>query len=537
MSGNEPNWKDDEQELPSFDEQGGPDLYGDTPSGPDGPLWEPTGEESSFEAPVSPDGPEEGRDGLSPTDEPVEVTEPQASADAAGEPEGELPSIGNRPAEGARVASASEVLSEDFLGTEGASDFLGLDMEMDDGPAEAFGSPADAFAAPTPPQLQPQAFAGTATEVPPVNPMAAPDAGFGDGYEEGAEFVDEAGEFGEGEFGDEEFEGEFEEEPVQRKGSGLMLVAGAFGLGLVVVAAVVLGPKYMNRGGEGPVELAGGGPTPGPVAPVQPADPATDPSTDPVAGDPTPADPTPNGGEPVEPLSIEDFVTSQGGPTTDPGTDPTVDPAADPSADPALDPATDPLAGDPTPFDPTQVPGVDNVPVGDFQNGMTLEELIAMSADPDGFLGTNPGLVDLVWRGEEVPLEAMGVPSRILTPKVGRVRVLMASTDVFEGRLYAMGNNRIELDLSLGRIALDGAVVDRIDRLPDGDQSSQVVEASDLPPGRRVRAIVPGGVIYGRVRSIKGEEVTLVTDSGSRITLQAPQLEPVNERKSVVLKL
>src|SRR5262245_35466851 len=52
----------------------------------------------------------------------------------------DTPSLGNRPASGARVVSVSEVFSEHFIGAEGASDFLGLDTEFDPTPVGSPGS-------------------------------------------------------------------------------------------------------------------------------------------------------------------------------------------------------------------------------------------------------------------------------------------------------------------------------------------------------------------------------------------------------------
>jgi hypothetical protein len=299
-------------------------------------------------------------------------------------------------------------------------------------------------------------------------------------------------------------------------------VVGAFALGLAAVGAAVYGPGYFD-GGSKPVEVASNGAKTAPKGTPSGAGTApTDPIADPGNGTETGVDPA------VDPDPVDPLETPWDPSATDPGfggTDPEV--AVETTPDPTFDPeSADPIET----VEAAPIP-----PVEDSAQTELLKRLIAESAELERQNPGSGGLLDLVWRGESVPMEAIGASGRILTPAVGPVRVHMASLDVFDGRLFAVGEDKVWIDLDLGRIGLAGDVIARIERLPKKVASS-TLDASDLLMGGRVRARVPGGVIYGRIRSQTGNSVTLVTDSGARITLIDPILENVGEKKSVVLK-
>jgi hypothetical protein len=71
-----------------------------------------------------------------------------------------------------------------------------------------------------------------------------------------------------------------------------------------------------------------------------------------------------------------------------------------------------------------------------------------------------------LWREQSVPLEAIPGDRRLRTINVGQVRVMLDSGEYFEGLLYAVGQNRVWLDLDLGRIAFEAASVRDITRIP-----------------------------------------------------------------------
>ncbi len=540
MSGNEPTWNDKNDEndgLPSFDEGGHDDLY-DSPSGSSdmaGPLYEPDPldppEEldDTLELTLSDDDDpyaSYARDaepeldlaadlGLESEPEPEPVVaagpdEPTGLDESAGFDASAAPTK-NRPAEGARQASPDDVLSSEFIGSEGASDFLGLDLEFE-AEADAAGGL----------ELQEAPYAGTAVAEDEEDSLfAAPEAGpmdaEGDDY--GDLVDDELGELA-------------EEEPEERKPKILLLAGGAFFLGLAAVLVVLLVPRFL--GGDGGT----GGPDSSTTVATRPQPPTPTPTVD-----PTPVNDAPRFGAgfpydprfslpvvlalaenapdmPPKPPPIEDFVTG------DPNAGDIVGPVTD---------AADPVAP-PTPGAEGGGAGTELVYDRDQRvTELTFEDLILEASNNEAFLSRSLAQLDMVWRGDTVPMDAIASPAIVMMPSVGSVRTHLHSGEIIEGRLFALGQHKVWLDMELGRIGLDGRSVERIERLPEEGEGTQL-DPDELATGRRVRARVPGGVIYGRVRSVKGTTVTLVTDSGGRITLDDPYLEPVSDRKSVVLK-
>lgn len=125
------------------------------------------------------------------------------------------------------------------------------------------------------------------------------------------------------------------------------------------------------------------------------------------------------------------------------------------------------------------------------------------------------------WYEERVPREHINRARRLLTPRVGAVRVVYMGDEVFEGRLFAVGEGRIWLNMTLGQITLDGARTKRVDRIA---LDLQRMESGD--PGLRnlaglprVRVRVRGGTFIGRQIQREGDRVTLVTDRGYRVTV------------------
>lgn len=137
----------------------------------------------------------------------------------------------------------------------------------------------------------------------------------------------------------------------------------------------------------------------------------------------------------------------------------------------------------------------------------------------------------LIWTGSAIPMEQIDSAARVQTPAVGVVRATMISGEVFEGRLVAVGESRIWVDVGSGRLGLDGNRLETIDRLAEPEADA---ELETVTPGQRVRVRTPGGVLYGKVRSVVGEEVTLLTDKGGRITLVNPVIEPIGRLSGLV---
>ena len=109
------------------------------------------------------------------------------------------------------------------------------------------------------------------------------------------------------------------------------------------------------------------------------------------------------------------------------------------------------------------------------------------------------------------------------------VRVHMSSGEVFQGRMFAVGQNRVWIDGAPGRIGLDGDRVEKIERLPDAVTEHNVSEQGAV--GDLVRVQVPGGVLFGRVLSKVDDRVTLVTERGARVTLKDPTIEQIGSAR------
>jgi hypothetical protein len=418
------------------------------------------------------------------------------------------PPVGNRPATGARQVMPGEVFAQDFTGADNAGDFLGLDTDFTEALTEAELDLAQ------PPSL--------GIEEPAPTPAAKDyDAEFDldgptqimhadDAYDDGpqAEYEGEYPEDLDGDFLEEGLEGELAEAPSGGRGR---LLAGAFVVALVAVLGATLGPKFLNKDDAGAgSEIARG--------------PSSAPTTDPVT------DPTP---DPVEPGDVDPVA---------------IDPVQDP--EPALadvEPAIDPVEPDPvdTAGFPEDFLTALEDPVSDPAPSPGLPDLAALfgveTAEPvdafpnfeeGGYEWVSDDMLDMVWRGRNVPMEAISAPARTLMPRVGPVRVHMDSGETIEGRLYAVGQDRVWLDVDPGRIGLDGDAVVSFEHLPMEASLSSVPVLS----GDRVRVRVPGGSLYGRVFSREGDVVTLISDEGGRVSLRDVDVEPLGTRRAILVE-
>jgi len=489
-----------------------------------------------------------GKDAQFPNDDPFDIGD-----------DFEEPQAGNRPASGARKATPGEIFSQSFHGSDNAGDFLGLDTEFEmdtgssgtlrlsgDGSAPFAHDPGHALPEAHVPTVhgqhaahhEPDPYAAVQTEEEAVQAAAphrfyeaSPESGLDEEYDDESLPQDL--------YATEDLEAALAETQPQKSRSPILVLA-AFVVGLVAVGGFAFGPDLLqyvpglsgnetaNRAAPAPrtashpkpaVDDAGaasGGETGATEDPtVATAESAAAPLTDggPSTGSPDPAAGGIESGEPVAALPEggearpstrvpfwEDVVPDTG------------EPASGSRPAPSSRPSVVPQDGSTQSVDPA---------VGtDFPNLVGLRW--AESND-----------LDMVWRGEDVPMEAIQSPSPIMMPRVGPVRVHMASGELFDGRLYAMGENRVWIDAEPGRIGLDGERVTRIERLvavetTTGDQALIVA-------GNRVKVSVPGGVMFGRVLSVEDESVTLLTDEGGRVTVKHAVVEPVGSPRAFVV--
>ncbi|MEM6569219.1 MAG: hypothetical protein AAF957_12455 [Planctomycetota bacterium] len=140
---------------------------------------------------------------------------------------------------------------------------------------------------------------------------------------------------------------------------------------------------------------------------------------------------------------------------------------------------------------------------------------------------------DTVWRHKSVPKRKLDSKTMVLTPNVGVVRVVFDGGESIDGRLHAVGQNKVVLDTKMGRMSIDGRRTDRIDRLSMSTRSMQAPSKTGSTAGlQRVRVKAKGGVFYGHLVSQEGDQVTLLLDEGFKLTLTSNDVVPVVGTKS-----
>lgn len=124
-----------------------------------------------------------------------------------------------------------------------------------------------------------------------------------------------------------------------------------------------------------------------------------------------------------------------------------------------------------------------------------------------------------VWEGATIPVEALGGTLRLSTPSVGRVRVRLEGGERKEGRLTAIGRGSVWIETDDGAIEIDSSRMRGLEQIADRAPSANPPEAP-----RRQRVRTAGGVFFGRVLARDGRTVTLITDAGTRLTVEADEI-------------
>jgi ribonuclease E len=144
-----------------------------------------------------------------------------------------------------------------------------------------------------------------------------------------------------------------------------------------------------------------------------------------------------------------------------------------------------------------------------------------------------------VWQSTNLPGKPeLSANPRLLTPNVGRVRVVLKSGDVFEGRLFAVGEGNLWLESSSGRMGLSGERLASLEQIitPEGTPALGEPGSQALAGMERVRVKTPGGVFYGKVIARDAERTTIVTDDGARLTLDSKMVELLVDAPKVTIK-
>ncbi len=428
---------------------------------------------------------------------PPDAAVPDPSDPAAGYP------AGNRPASGARRATPGEVLSRGFHGAQNAGDFLGLDVEFTSHQdPSAHPGVLDLEAAPTtyvdPASAYPADAGATGSETFPRNPSA---------YDYGQDL------------GADEVEPEPAPAPARR---ALPLFAATALVGVLGAVGLFYGPDLYRRFVSPQPERVASGPRP-----------ARTPARDPGAvAEKTPVDVTLVAPAPIEPDTPED-------------PDPLASASTLAEPPPLQDPELLGLDGGPVPFDESSSAIATDPAEPQPSAGDLVASLLGAATGASEPASDFPDLagadyewisedqLELIWRGTSVPMEAVFAPARTIMPRVGNVRIFTLTGDVFEGRLYAVGQDRVWIDAAPGRIGLDGTKVERIELLPLEPAGTQVGEVN--PSGRRVRVRVPGGMLYGRVLKVEGDEAILALDDGGKVRVLGASVEDLGSGRAVIV--
>ncbi|MFN0241459.1 MAG: hypothetical protein ACKVWV_01070 [Planctomycetota bacterium] len=177
-------------------------------------------------------------------------------------------------------------------------------------------------------------------------------------------------------------------------------------------------------------------------------------------------------------------------------------------------------------------------PVADETIDVRMEEIAPSSTSKNRMRRATKSDLAGIWEGQTIPMDRIGGPTRILTPQVGRVRTILHDGEIFEGRLYAVGQHKVWLDTQLGRMALMFDQLERVDQIssPQGTPALGTPGSQALEGLPRVRVRVPGGMFYGKVTARDERTVTLITDDGARVTLETQDVEPVPATTTVIVR-
>ena len=107
--------------------------------------------------------------------------------------------------------------------------------------------------------------------------------------------------------------------------------------------------------------------------------------------------------------------------------------------------------------------------------------------------------------------------------------------EVFEGRLYAVGQKKVWLQTDLGKMALVSWQVERIEHITPDTHTTGENGAPDLTGLPSVRVRTPGGVFYGHLIAHDEQHVTLITKDGARLTLVNEDLEITSYKRTRVI--
>jgi hypothetical protein len=165
------------------------------------------------------------------------------------------------------------------------------------------------------------------------------------------------------------------------------------------------------------------------------------------------------------------------------------------------------------------------------------EDLVVLPEMKSPLRLATPEDLAMMWLGTTVPMDAIGEPDKLLTPNVGPVRVILYSGELFDGRLYAVGEQKVWLEMPVGRTAIVSHQIERIEHIEPGLGNPGLGQKGSQGYAglEKVRVRTPGGVFYGKLLNREGDVVTLLTAEGARITLHDARVEPAGLSRSRVV--
>ena len=495
------------------------------------------------------------------------------------EPE-QLELQGNRPADGAAQATPGSVFDQEWKGQPGATDFLGLDQEL---APEDETVASESVAVKTDLAEQSSAADAAPLSSKPAGETRQSSSWFMDRGDDTAVVEDSVREHRPS-VSKEDLEGlsldDVDESWFEDQTSG-----GGGGLRRLLTAVVVLAllgvggwfgydkflsddassdgpliakpnqpnkpaqppsdPRPQSQGGArgqesaDPRAVAGGG---GTSTPRQPAHETPDPVDGSSGANPAGGGGVALQGEPVEPAGESTAPDPTGqqpegaengagnlaalaalfGPEPVEGAEPTTPPTAEVTAPQGARPGTPEVAG-----------------VDQRSTQFRPEELILEGPELAGLRAASADDLGAIWPNETIPEELIRSNRKVLTPAVGRVRVILKTDEIFEGSLYALGYDTVWVQNVHGRMGLDNKRINEIQRIASapgspvlGDTGSENMTGFD-----RVRINVAGGAFFGKVISRDENKTIVITDGGARLTLQNSEVEVLAGRNpQVVIK-
>lgn len=202
--------------------------------------------------------------------------------------------------------------------------------------------------------------------------------------------------------------------------------------------------------------------------------------------------------------------------------------------------ATEPTYGPTANVDAAASVADASVPVGVVErtSKLELEQVLLLDQGESGMRRANVQDLKGMWIESTIPFEAIGAPSKVLTPSVGKVRVVLTGGEIFEGDLYAVGEGCVWLNTQYGRMGLAGARVKSVAQIdsPKGTPALGSPGSEALSGLERARIKTPGGVIYGRVVERDALRTTVMTEDGAKLTLDSKDVELMSQTPTVSIK-